>query len=241
MAGCCELQEIASIRTSWTTTVTNDRGDDDIARITSACIRCGRLGDDPRWQLSESSLFELRARERIGRNGDWRTLLLPRFHRLGRTVAAASIIAPTIRRRRVVETIAKMTDANLEGIIRKYMGLAPSLWPRSIVSPAWRQPLIVHHGLALKSALKRDIDHVFLCSYTADTIQYPTEAWLGTHRGRPRLRFLKKLATHNDHHTLLVSVYPNDSIVATAYMLDDQQHEVNREGTFVFASWAAPE
>lgn len=57
--------------------------------------------------------------------------------------------------------------------------------------------------------------------------------------GRPRLRFLKKLSTANDDHTLLVSVDPNDSVTMTSYMLDDRQHEVNREGTFIFASWAA--
>ena len=88
---------------------------------------------------------------------------------------------------------------------------------------------------------KRDVDHVFLCSYAVDAVQFPTEVWLGTHMGRRRLRFLKKLSTLHEHHTLLVSVDPDASIAMTAYMLDDQQHEVNREGAFLYASWAAPD
>ncbi len=85
------------------------------------------------------------------------------------------------------------------------------------------------------------IAHIFLCGYTYDAIAFPTEVWHGTHNGKPHLRFLKKLATANDVHTLLVSVDSESSITASSYILDPQQYDVNREGTFLFASWAAPD
>lgn len=244
--GCCELEEVYRVRSDWPTAVVLATGesataDSAVLSVTGACVRCGQVEADSRWRLSESSLFELRARRSLGRVGDWRSLLLPRFHRIGRTIGAAFNIAPTIRRRRFGETIANLSEGNLEGLIRRYMGLGVLLWPRSIVPRAWPRPIIVHHGLARKFAQKRDVDHTLLCSYVIDAIQHPTEVWLGTHMGRPRLRYLKKFSTLREHYTLLVSVDPRDSIVLTAYMIDDQQHEVNREGEFLYASWAAPE
>jgi hypothetical protein len=237
---CCELEEIATISSGWRTTVRSEAAGDNIATVPSACVQCGRLTSNLEWRLSESSLFQLRARERIGHTGNWRSLQLPRFHRLGRTIGDDALILRTIRNRRLREKIENLTLANLEGLIRKHMGLPSSLWPRSIPSPGWHHPIIVHHGLALKFATKKDVNHVFLCGYIYDVIKYPTEVWLGTHHERPRLRFLRKLRTEKEHYTLLVSVDPTDSIVATAYILDDQQHEVNREGVFCFASWTAP-
>ncbi len=107
--------------------------------------------------------------------------------------------------------ISNLSVTNLEGIIRRYMGLGSSLWPLSVASPAWPRPIILHHGLALKFAKKGDVDHVFLCGYCSDTVRYPTELWLGTHHGRSRLRFLKKLSTLSEHYTLMLSADPIDS------------------------------
>jgi hypothetical protein len=223
---CCSESELADIRAVW------------VAR--RACVTCGALPATPEVRLEESFRLMLLARERIGSSGDWRSLGLPRFHRIGRTVGPA-VIVPTLRRRRVHETFERLSDANLEGLIRRYMGLPATLWPRAVHTAVWPHPIIIHPGLAQKFARKRDRDHIFLCGYTYDAIAFPTEVWHGTHNGKPHVRFLKKLATANDVHTLLVSVDSASSIVATSYILDPQQYDVNREGTFLFASWAAPQ
>lgn len=200
---------------------------------------CGALPVAPGFQLEESARLMLLARERIGRTGDWRKLSLPRFHRIGRTIGPA-VVVPTVRRRRVHETFERMSEANLEGLVRGYLGLSATLWPRAVHAAVWPHPIVIHHGLAHKFARKRDRDHLFLCGYTPDAIEYPTEVWHGSHGGKPRLRFLKKLATADDIHTLLVSVDSESSIVATSYILGPQQYDVNREGTLLFAAWAAP-
>jgi hypothetical protein len=208
--------------------------------VRQACVMCGALPAAPRFRLEESFRLMLLARERVGRTGDWRSLHLPPFHRIGETIAPGAVV-PTLRRRRVHETFERLSEANLEGLIRRYMGLPSTLWPRAVHTAVWRHPIIIHPGLARKFTRKRDRDHIFLCGYTYDAIAFPTEVWHGTHNGKPHLRFLKKLATANDVHTLLVSVDIESSIVATSYILSPQRYDVNREGTFLFAAWAAPQ
>lgn len=209
-------------------------------RIEAACVRCGAIPDS-QMHLDEESLLMLRGRARIGRSGTWRELGLPRFDRIGRTIGHPDNIFKTVKSRRFHDSFDTMSEPNLAGRIRTLIGLPTNSWPDALFFPTWKHPIIVHHGLPIKFARKKDKDHVFLCSYLRDAIAHPTEVWIDIHNERPHVRFIKKLDTANDHYTLLVSVDAKTSIVMTAFILDPTQFGLNRRGEFAYASWVAPE
>ncbi|HEV2642796.1 MAG TPA: hypothetical protein VGT98_08815 [Candidatus Elarobacter sp.] len=165
---------------------------------------------------------------------------MPRFDEIGDTVGPTYAIFPTVKRRRFHQVFQNMSGANLEGLIRNAMGLPANLWPYGLRPDAWGAPLVIHHGLVGKFARKRDRPHLFLVSYTADAIMYPTEVWLGTHRGKPRLRFLKKLSVFGVVNNLLVCADPRTSIVVTSYVVAPHSLDASREGELLHASWASP-
>ena len=210
------------------------------ASVSSAtvCLDCGRLRDDFGWRLNRSNLFMLRAAASVGRTGSWRELRLPRFREVGTTVGSLDTIRPTIRRRRLHVVYEHMTVQSLEGLVREALHLPPNLWPYGLLPRGWNQPLVIHHGLAWKFARKRDRPHLYLMNYTGDAIRYPTEVWLGTHRGKPRIRFFKKLSATGGVHTLLVCADPRASVIVTSYIAAPHVCDASREGTLLYASWA---
>lgn len=237
---CCGVTEIGLVKNPWLTTVLDSEGGSDTLQIEAACVACGAIPDSPK-RLSEESLLMLRGRTRLGSTGTWRELGLPSFRRIGQTIGHPDNIFKTKKSRRFHDTFDAMSEPNLTGRIRTLIGLPTNSWPDALFFPRCPHPIIVHHGLPIKFARKKDKDHVFLCSYLRDAITYPTEVWIGIHNERPHIRFIKKLATANEQFTLLVSVDARTSIVKTAFILDPTQFGVNRRGEFVYASWVAPE
>jgi len=192
-------------------------------------------------RLDEEGLLMLRGRVRLGSNGSWRDLGLPRFDRLGRTIGHPDVIFKTVRSRRFHDTYNTMTEPRLTGRIRTLIGLPANPWPQALFHARWKHPIIVHHGLPAKFANKKDKAHVFLCAYLSDTILHPTEVWIDLHNQEPHVRFLKKLATESEEFTMLVSVDAKTSIVMSGYILDPELFGANRRGDFLYASWVAPE
>ncbi len=154
---CCAGSELADIPAGWAALAADPLLGSGAAELRQACVGCGALA--PGVRLDESLRFMLLARERVWRTGDWRSLGLPRFHRIGRTVGA-EVVVSTVRRRRVHEKFEAMSEANLEGLIRRYMGFSATLWPRAVHTALWPHPIIIHPGLAHKFARKRDRDHI---------------------------------------------------------------------------------
>jgi hypothetical protein len=179
----------------------------------------------------------LRATARIGRTGTWKKLGLPELKEVGTTVGSADVIRPTIRRRRFHAVYERLTHQSLEGLVRAALALPPNNWAYGVEARGWNCPLVVHHGLASKFARKRDRPHLYLVSYVGDALKHPTEVWLGMHRGKPRIRFFKKLSAANDVHVLLVCADPRNSIVVTAYVAAPHVCDASREGTLLYASW----
>jgi hypothetical protein len=208
--------------------------------VHAACVSCGRLQADEGWRLDHSHILMLHGRTQIGAVGSWKKLGLPRFDEIGDTVGPSYAVFPTVKRRRFQQMFQNMSGGNLETLIRNAMGLPANLWPYGLRPEAWGAPIVIHHGLAVKFARKRDRPHLFLVSYTADAVMYPTEVWLGTHRGKPRLRFLKKLSVFGVVNNLLVCADPRTSIVVTSYVVAPHSLDASREGELLHASWASP-
>jgi hypothetical protein len=222
---CCARSEIVAIPAAFG------------ARAERACVACGTTVETPARRLTESERFMLLARERLGRDGDWRGLGLPPFERIGLTVGPP-VVVRTLRRR-LSEASERLALPALEDLLRDAMALQPTLWPRTVRTACWPHPVIVHHGLPHKFARKGDRGHIDLCGYTHDAIAHPTEVWRAVHRGKPYLRFLKKFVSPSEAHILLACVDARTSLVVTSYTLTARQCDANRSGTFLFASWAA--
>ncbi len=236
----CSCSELAIAGIPWNAVVEHDDRGNACTVVRAACPDCGRLPGEPGWRLDRSHLLMLRAGIRIGQLGTWKKLGLPAFREIGFTVGSAELIRRTIRRRRLHVKYDHLSHQGLEGLVRDSLGISHNDWPRGVVACGWSCPVVVHHGLAWKFAHKRDRQHLYLVNYIDDTLRFPTEVWLGTHRGKPRIRFFKKLSTAGDVHNMLVCADPRDALVVTAYIAAPHVCDASREGTLLYASWAIP-
>lgn len=236
----CPCPETVRPTVPWAAVVEHQDFGNACASVTAACLDCGRLPGEPDWYLERSHLLMLRAGARIGRKGTWKKLGLPEFREVSTTVGPPGLIQRTIRRRRFHTMYENRNHQSLEGLVREALSLPRNNWSYGLTVRGWNCPLVIHHGLAWKFARKRDRPHLFLANYIGDALKYPTEVWLGAHRGKPRIRFFKKLSTASDIHVLLVCADPRDSIVVTAYIVAPHVCDASREGSLLYASWTTP-
>jgi hypothetical protein len=210
--------------------------------VRRACIGCGKiLAPADGGFLDSDYRARLWGREQVGKRGDWQRLGLPSMRRIGAGVGPASLVTQVAKSDRFFKyDWENLADADLFGSVRSRLGLGRGWWPRAVMTPAWSQPVIDHHGLAEKFARKRDNSHLHLVSLACRTIASPVEAWIDEYDGSSSLYLLARYRIGGDVVAHMACVDTRTNLCTTIYHHDPDGEQAKRRGLFQYAAWAAP-